>query len=226
MSSNLFKMLPTNYSFTNHTNRHIYKLADRSRRWPEAPFSIASILKCRRGRYSFPLIAPLTLGPHLIMLSVKQGGIKYHFFFKSLVWFDSGLHPGLPDHWRSLYRCANLDNLKGLICDKVQPTNINFRHIAKVPVIISLSFIKYPLTYHYTSFNFSITYFYATKLNAEPKRLSGKRLNYFCYIIYITFDITCRIYYVKAFILILINCPAEWPNRFKNTATQALVAVN
>ena len=33
----------------------------------------------------------------LILLSVKQGGIKYHF--KSLL----GMNPGLPDHWRTLY---------------------------------------------------------------------------------------------------------------------------
>ena len=36
------------------------------------------------------------------MLSVKQSGIKYHFFY-SLVWLDLGLNPGLPDHWRTLY---------------------------------------------------------------------------------------------------------------------------
>ena len=39
--------------------------------------SIATTLKCRRGCYSFRWIAPLTLDPYLIMLSVKQGGIKY-----------------------------------------------------------------------------------------------------------------------------------------------------
>ena len=36
--------------------------------------------------YSFPWIVPLTLDPYLIMLGVKQGGIKYHF--KSL-WHNS-----------------------------------------------------------------------------------------------------------------------------------------
>ena len=35
------------------------------------------------------------------MLSVKQGGIQHHF--KSLVWLDLGLNPGLLDHWRTLY---------------------------------------------------------------------------------------------------------------------------
>ena len=36
---------------------------------------------------------------HLIMLSVKQGGIKC-VFFESLVWLDLGLNPSLPDHWQ------------------------------------------------------------------------------------------------------------------------------
>ena len=35
--------------------------------------------KFSEGRYSFPRIATFTLDPYLIMLSVKQGGIKYHF---------------------------------------------------------------------------------------------------------------------------------------------------
>ena len=45
----------------------------------KAPFQIATTTRCRGGCYSFPWIAPLTLNPYLIMLSVKQGGIKYHF---------------------------------------------------------------------------------------------------------------------------------------------------
>ena len=46
----------------------------------KAPFSMANTLECRgwsatpfHGLFSF------TLDPYLIMLSVKQGGIKYHF---------------------------------------------------------------------------------------------------------------------------------------------------
>ena len=34
-------------------------------------------------------------------MSVKQGGIKYHF--ESLVWRDLGLNHGLPVHWWTLY---------------------------------------------------------------------------------------------------------------------------
>ena len=43
---------------------------------PKAPFSIASTPMCRGGRYSFPGLLYFTLDPYLIMLSVKQGGIK------------------------------------------------------------------------------------------------------------------------------------------------------
>ena len=69
---------------------------------PKTPFSIATTPKCRGGCYSFPWLAPLTLDTYLIMLRVKQGGIKYHFF-ESLVWLDPGLKPGLPNHWRTFY---------------------------------------------------------------------------------------------------------------------------
>ena len=53
---------------------------------PKAAFSIATAPRCRGGRYSFPGWLYFTLDPHLIMLSVKQGGIKYHFF---RLWYDS-----------------------------------------------------------------------------------------------------------------------------------------
>ena len=54
--------------------------------WPtvvgdlNASFSIATTPWYRRGRYSFPWIALFTLDPCHIMLSIKQRGIKYHFF--------------------------------------------------------------------------------------------------------------------------------------------------
>ena len=69
---------------------------------PKAPFSIVTTPRSRGECYSFPGLLHFTLDPYLIMLSVKQGGIKYHFF-ESLVWFDLGLNPGLPDHWWTLY---------------------------------------------------------------------------------------------------------------------------
>ena len=45
----------------------------------KAPFSIATTPRCRGGRYSFPGLLYFTLDPYLIILSVKKGGIKYHF---------------------------------------------------------------------------------------------------------------------------------------------------
>ena len=53
---------------------------------PKAPFSIATTPRCRGGRYSFPGLLYFTLDPYLIMLSVKQGGIKYHYLS---LWYDS-----------------------------------------------------------------------------------------------------------------------------------------
>ena len=53
---------------------------------PKAPFSIATTPRCRGGCYSFPVLLYFTLDPYLIMLSVKQGGIKYHFLS---LWYGS-----------------------------------------------------------------------------------------------------------------------------------------
>ena len=41
---------------------------------------------CREGRYSFFWIVPLSHDPYLTMLSVKQGGIKYHFWVFGMTW--------------------------------------------------------------------------------------------------------------------------------------------
>ena len=53
---------------------------------PKAPFLTATISKCSRDHYPLLWIAPLTLVMYLIMLSVKQGGIKPHFLN---LWYDS-----------------------------------------------------------------------------------------------------------------------------------------
>ena len=42
---------------------------------PKAPFTIASKPRYRGGRYFIPWI-----DPYLIMLNIKQGDIKHHFF--------------------------------------------------------------------------------------------------------------------------------------------------
>ena len=46
----------------------------------KASFSIATTQMCRQERYSFAELLHFTLDPYLIMLSVKQGGIKYYFW--------------------------------------------------------------------------------------------------------------------------------------------------
>ena len=73
-----------------HTHKHIYIYIEREREkervsWlssrvsdPKAPFSIATTLRCRGEHYIFPWML-LTFDPYLTMLSVKEGGIKYHF---------------------------------------------------------------------------------------------------------------------------------------------------
>ena len=46
---------------------------------PKAHFSIATTPSFKGGHYPIPWISPLTLDPYFIMLSAKQGSIKYHF---------------------------------------------------------------------------------------------------------------------------------------------------
>ena len=62
------------------TIQPICKLANRNGRWREGSFSIATTSRCRGGQHSFPWIAPVTLDLYLIMLNVKQRGIRYHFW--------------------------------------------------------------------------------------------------------------------------------------------------
>ena len=51
---------------------------------PKSLFSIATTPKCRGG--CFPGLLHFTLDPYVIMLSVKQGNIKYHFLS---LWYDA-----------------------------------------------------------------------------------------------------------------------------------------
>ena len=67
---------------------------------PKAHFSITPTPKCRGVHYSIPRIAlQFTLDTYLIMLSVKQGGIKYLF------WVFGMTRPGLEP--RSVRPLAN-----------------------------------------------------------------------------------------------------------------------
>ena len=67
-----------NNNNNNNNNIYIYKskvkLAILVKGDPKALFSIATTPRCRGGRHSIPWI-----DPYLIMLSVLQGGTKYHF---------------------------------------------------------------------------------------------------------------------------------------------------
>ena len=66
--------------------RHKIKLATLVESDPQVPFSIATKSSGRGGRYFSPWIASLIIDPYLIMLSIKQGVIKYHFLG---LWYDS-----------------------------------------------------------------------------------------------------------------------------------------
>ena len=65
---------------------YIY-VGDHSRGWPEGP-PFDSLLHQGVGEGATPFLGLLhfTLDPYLILLSVKQGGIKYHFLS---LWYDS-----------------------------------------------------------------------------------------------------------------------------------------
>ena len=53
---------------------------------PKVPFSIASTPKCREGPTPFFVLLNLIIDMYLILLSVKQGDIRYHFLS---LWYDS-----------------------------------------------------------------------------------------------------------------------------------------
>ena len=59
---------------------------------PKAPLSIATTPRCRGWRYSFPGLLHFAL----IMLSVKQGGINYNYFFLVVVMTRPGIEPRSP----------------------------------------------------------------------------------------------------------------------------------
>ena len=53
---------------------------------PKDPFLIATTPRCRGGLYSLPEFLHFTLDTYLLMLSIKQASIKYHFLS---LWDDS-----------------------------------------------------------------------------------------------------------------------------------------
>ena len=64
----------------------LVKLADLVEGEPKDPFSIDTTPKSRRGATPFPRLLHFTLDPNLLMLSVMQVGILYHFFS---LWYNS-----------------------------------------------------------------------------------------------------------------------------------------
>ena len=65
--------------------------------YPKAPFSIGLTPRCGRKRKSILWLAPL----YPIMLSVKQGGIKYHFWVFGMT--RPRIEPCLPENRRTMY---------------------------------------------------------------------------------------------------------------------------
>ena len=61
---------------------------------PKASFSIATTPRCMGGATPFPGLLHFTVDPYLIMQSVKQGFIKYHFLS---LWYDSIIEPRSPE---------------------------------------------------------------------------------------------------------------------------------
>ena len=66
----------------------------------EAPFSLTTTLRCREGATSFPGLLHFTLDPYIIILCVKQGGIKYHFwsFWYDLTWDWTWVSQAVDEH--------------------------------------------------------------------------------------------------------------------------------
>ena len=65
------------------------QVGDLRRGWPKGSFFNSYYNRgVGEGATPFPGLLHCTLDPYLIMLSVKQGGIKYHFWVLSL-WYDS-----------------------------------------------------------------------------------------------------------------------------------------
>ena len=73
------------YKYSNVPTKISCKVGDRSRGWPKVSLCDSPTPRFRGGRYSFPRIAPLYPWSVSYMLSVKQGGIMYHFWS---LWYD------------------------------------------------------------------------------------------------------------------------------------------
>ena len=87
-SSKKFQQLDMIIStITTGCKQTISKVGDHSRGWPEGCLFDSLLHQgVGEGATPFPGLLHFTLDPYLIMLSVKQGGIKYRFLS---LWYDS-----------------------------------------------------------------------------------------------------------------------------------------
>ena len=79
-------------------NIYKVKLATIVKGDPKSPFSIATTPRCREGESTTPFLGltHFDLDPYFIMLSVKQGDIKYLFFFWLSGMTRLGIEPRSP----------------------------------------------------------------------------------------------------------------------------------
>ena len=70
---------------------------------------VCATLNCRGGHYTLSLDCSTTLDPYLIMLSVKQRGMKYHFLSLS---YDS------TRDWTLVFRTINEHSNNGLVKER------------------------------------------------------------------------------------------------------------
>ena len=83
----IFWTANANKSNISENQRDNFKVGDHSRGWPEGSRFDSLLHQCvGEGANPFPGLLHFTLDQYLIMLSVKQGGIKYHFLS---LWYDS-----------------------------------------------------------------------------------------------------------------------------------------
>ena len=98
-------------------------------------YIIATTPMCNRGHYSFASIDQFTFDPYLIMLSVKQGSIKYHF--QSLVLLDL-VYTCI--YWQMFRVFANASGDQGPIPGWIIPKTEKWY---LMPPYLTLSIIRY-----------------------------------------------------------------------------------
>ena len=81
------------YLMKNSVNIKVRKVGDLSQGWPKCSL-FNSYNKMQGGATPFLGLTHFTLDPYFIMLSVKQGGIKYHFWVFGMI--RSGIEPWSP----------------------------------------------------------------------------------------------------------------------------------